>query len=104
MDFLGFKKGVVQVCLLFGSSLFKPTCASNSHNLSCYLFSAKDKNEKKLLGFSFFFLMEADETTIKDGGHVLCLYKCEDSLKFQVRSNLKENIFGSLSVTVLFLC
>jgi dedicator of cytokinesis protein 3 len=46
--------------------------------------SAKDKNEKKLLGFSFFFLMEADETTIKDGGHVLCLYKCEDPAKLQV--------------------
>ena len=44
-----------------------------------------DKNEKKLLGFSFFFLMEADETTIKDGSHVLCLYKCEDSSKLQVR-------------------
>jgi hypothetical protein len=46
--------------------------------------SAKDKNEKKLLGFSFFFLMEADETTIKDGGHILCLYKCEDPAKLQV--------------------
>ena len=43
--------------------------------------SAKDKGEKKLLGFSFVFLMEADETTIKDGEHVLCLYKCEDPNK-----------------------
>ena len=45
--------------------------------------SAKDKGEKKLLGFSFVFLMEADETTIKDGDHVLCLYKCEDAHKIQ---------------------
>ena len=24
-------------------------------------------------------LMEADETTIKDGSHSLCVYKCEDA-------------------------
>lgn len=40
--------------------------------------SAKDKSDKKLLGFSFMHLMELDETTIKDGVHTLCLYKCED--------------------------
>jgi hypothetical protein len=28
--------------------------------------------------------MEADETTVKDGSHVLCMYKCEDSAKLQV--------------------
>ena len=45
--------------------------------------SAKDKGDKKLLGFSFVFLMEADETTVKDGDHVLCLYKCEDVHKIE---------------------
>ena len=46
-------------------------------------FSAKEKNEKKLLGFSFVFLMDADETTIKDGDHILCLYKCEDAYRLK---------------------
>ena len=41
--------------------------------------TAKDRSEKKLLGFSFVHLMEADETTIKDGSHSLCVYKCEDA-------------------------
>ena len=27
--------------------------------------------------------MEADETTIKDGEHILCLYKCEDSYRLK---------------------
>ena len=27
--------------------------------------------------------MEADETTIKDGDHILCLYKCEDSYRLK---------------------
>jgi hypothetical protein len=38
----------------------------------------KDKSEKKLLGFSFFHLMELDGTTVKDGAHSLCIYKCDD--------------------------
>ena len=45
--------------------------------------SAKDKNDKKLIGFSFIHLMDMDETTIKDGIHNLCLYKCEDATKFE---------------------
>ena len=45
--------------------------------------SAKDKNDKKLLGFAFVHLMEMDETTIKDGSHTLCLYKCEDPGRFE---------------------
>ena len=45
--------------------------------------SAKDKNDKKLIGFSFIHLMDMDETTIKDGTHNLCLYKCEDAAKFE---------------------
>ncbi|XP_059098752.1 dedicator of cytokinesis protein 3-like [Tigriopus californicus] len=40
--------------------------------------SNKERSEKKLLGFSFVHLMEADRTTIKDGSHSLCIYKCED--------------------------
>lgn len=43
---------------------------------SCIL--DKERSEKKLLGFSFVHLMEADRTTIKDGSHSLCIYKCED--------------------------
>ena len=27
--------------------------------------------------------MDADETTIKDGDHVLCLYKCEDDYRLK---------------------
>ena len=45
--------------------------------------SAKDKNDKKLIGFSFIHLMDMDETTLKDGSHNLCLYKCEDSARFE---------------------
>ena len=44
--------------------------------------SAKDKNDKKLLGFAFMHLMDMDETTVKDGSHTLCLYKCEDAHRF----------------------
>eukprot|EP00095_Tigriopus_kingsejongensis_P008592 maker-scaffold1083_size63694-snap-gene-0.15 protein:Tk08592 transcript:maker-scaffold1083_size63694-snap-gene-0.15-mRNA-1 annotation:"dedicator of cytokinesis protein 3 isoform x2" len=40
--------------------------------------SNKEKCERKLLGFSFVHLMGADRTTIKDGSHSLCIYKCED--------------------------
>ena len=47
--------------------------------LRLFLLAAKDRSEKKLLGFSFVHLMEADETTIKDGSHSLCVYKCEDA-------------------------
>ena len=52
-------------------------------NIENVLILAKEKNEKKLLGFSFVYLMDADETTIKDGDHVLCLYKCEDSYRLK---------------------
>ena len=45
--------------------------------------SAKDKNDKKLIGFSFIHLMDMDETTLKDGSHTLCLYKCEDVSRFE---------------------
>ena len=27
--------------------------------------------------------MDMDETTLKDGSHNLCLYKCEDSARFE---------------------
>ena len=58
-------------------------------------FAAKDKNEKKFLGFSFFFLMDADETTVKDGSHVLCVYKCEDPAKIEVRISLRFSFLGN---------
>jgi dedicator of cytokinesis protein 3 len=45
--------------------------------------SAKDKNDKKLLGFAFLHLMDMDETTVKDGSHSLCLYKSEDVSRFE---------------------
>ena len=45
--------------------------------------SAKDKNDKKLLGFAFLHLMDMDETTVKDGSHTLCLYKSEDVSRFE---------------------
>ena len=64
-------------------------------------FPAKDKNEKKFLGFSFFFLMDADETTVKDGSHVLCVYKCEDPAKIEVSTSLICSV--SLSRQMAFL-
>ncbi len=35
------------------------------------------------MGFSFFNLMELDQTTLKDGSHTLCLYKCEDPFRLE---------------------
>ncbi|KAF2367981.1 DHR-1 domain [Trinorchestia longiramus] len=41
--------------------------------------STREKNEKKLFGFSFVRLMEAEGgTTLRDSSHNLCVYKCED--------------------------
>lgn len=42
-------------------------------------FSAREKNEKKLFGFSFVRLMDDDGgTTLRDGSHELCVYKCDE--------------------------
>ncbi|XP_040570903.1 dedicator of cytokinesis protein 3 isoform X3 [Lepeophtheirus salmonis] len=43
--------------------------------------SAKDRSEKRFLGFSFVNLMDIDQTTIKDGNHTLCVYKFDDTSK-----------------------
>jgi len=41
--------------------------------------SAREKNEKKMFGFSFVRLMEDEGgTTLRDGSHELCVYKCDD--------------------------
>ena len=40
------------------------------------------KNERKLFGFSFIRLMEDEGgTTLRDGFHELCIYKCDDRAK-----------------------
>lgn len=44
-------------------------------------FKAREKNDKKLFGFSFIRLMDKDGAAIQDGVHELYIYKCEDVLK-----------------------
>ena len=46
--------------------------------------AAKEKGEKKLLGFAFACLMDAEGATIRDGSHELCVYKCDDRHKLLV--------------------
>lgn len=48
---------------------------------------AKDKNTKKLFGFSFLKLIDDEGTTIKDGPHELLVYKCEDKGKVRDPQN-----------------
>ncbi|XP_047526510.1 dedicator of cytokinesis protein 3 [Vanessa atalanta] len=43
--------------------------------------STRDKNERKLFGFSFARLMEASGATLRDGAHDLYVYKCDDPSK-----------------------
>ncbi|XP_045606392.1 dedicator of cytokinesis protein 3 isoform X3 [Procambarus clarkii] len=41
--------------------------------------STRERNEKKLFGFSFVRLMDDDGgTTLRDGSHELCVYKCDE--------------------------
>ena len=46
-------------------------------------YAAKEKNEKKLFGFSYVRLMDEEGTTLKDGAHELFVYKCEDRNKLR---------------------
>ena len=46
--------------------------------------AAKEKGEKKLFGFAFACLMDAEGATIRDGSHELCVYKCDDRHKLLV--------------------
>lgn len=50
--------------------------------------SAREKNEKKLFGFSFARLMDKNGATIQDGVHELHIYKCEDRSKLDTCSYL----------------
>ncbi|KPJ09807.1 Dedicator of cytokinesis protein 4 [Papilio machaon] len=50
--------------------------------------STRDKNERKLFGFSFARLMEASGATLRDGAHDLYVYKCDDPTKLQNASYL----------------
>ncbi|XP_060800928.1 dedicator of cytokinesis protein 4 [Amyelois transitella] len=43
--------------------------------------STRDKNERKLFGFSFARLMEPSGATLSDGAHELYVYKCDDPTK-----------------------
>lgn len=43
--------------------------------------SAREKNDKKLFGFSFIRLMDKDGAAVQDGQHELHIYKCEDAHK-----------------------
>jgi len=45
--------------------------------------SAKDKTEKRLLGFSFTPLMDQDGTVLPDGQLQLLVYKCEDAQRLR---------------------
>ncbi|KAG7153404.1 Dedicator of cytokinesis protein 3-like, partial [Homarus americanus] len=41
--------------------------------------STRERNEKKLFGFSFIRLMDDEGgTTLRDGSHELCVYKCDE--------------------------
>ncbi|XP_045514580.1 dedicator of cytokinesis protein 4 [Pieris brassicae] len=50
--------------------------------------STRDKNERKLFGFSFARLMEASGATLRDGSHELHVYKCDDPTKLLTASYL----------------
>ncbi|XP_041975951.1 dedicator of cytokinesis protein 4 isoform X2 [Aricia agestis] len=50
--------------------------------------STRDKNERKLFGFSFARLMEASGATLRDGAHELYVYKCDDPSKLLSASYL----------------
>ncbi|XP_045446102.1 dedicator of cytokinesis protein 3 [Melitaea cinxia] len=50
--------------------------------------STRDKNERKLFGFSFARLMEASGATLRDGAHDLYVYKCDDPSKLLTASYL----------------
>ncbi|CAG9773050.1 unnamed protein product [Ceutorhynchus assimilis] len=45
--------------------------------------STREKNDKKLFGFSFLRLMDKDGAAVQDGQHELYIYKCEDSSKLE---------------------
>lgn len=45
--------------------------------------SAREKNDKKLFGFSFVRLMDKDGAAVQDGQHELYIYKCEDAQKLE---------------------
>lgn len=61
---------------------------TNKRNLkggifSKFLFSAREKNDKKLFGFSFIRLMDKDGAAVQDVMHELYIYKCEDAQKLE---------------------
>ncbi|CAH1968130.1 unnamed protein product [Acanthoscelides obtectus] len=45
--------------------------------------STREKNDKKLFGFSFLRLMDKDGAAVQDGQHELYIYKCEDAQKLE---------------------
>uniref|UniRef100_A0AAR5PSM5 Dedicator of cytokinesis protein 3 n=1 Tax=Dendroctonus ponderosae TaxID=77166 RepID=A0AAR5PSM5_DENPD len=45
--------------------------------------STREKNDKKLFGFSFMRLMDKDGAAVQDGQHELYIYKCEDVSKLE---------------------
>ena len=67
-------------------------CSSESQFFCCQLAAqrlrlsfvpAKDKTEKRLLGFSFTPLMDQDGTVLPDGQLQLLVYKCEDAQRLR---------------------
>uniref|UniRef100_A0A6P7GBE9 Dedicator of cytokinesis protein 3 n=1 Tax=Diabrotica virgifera virgifera TaxID=50390 RepID=A0A6P7GBE9_DIAVI len=45
--------------------------------------STREKNDKKLFGFSFLRLMDKEGAAVQDGQHDLYIYKCEDPPKLE---------------------
>ncbi|KAK6177339.1 hypothetical protein SNE40_015458 [Patella caerulea] len=45
--------------------------------------STRDKNEKKLQGFSYLRVTDKHSRMLSDGGHELCIYKCDDVRKIK---------------------
>lgn len=44
---------------------------------------AREKNDKKMFGFSFIRLMDVNGAAVPDGQHDLYIYKCEDPQKLE---------------------
>ena len=56
--------------------------------MNVHFFSARERAEKKIFGFSFASVMELSGTTLRDGSHKLHVYRCEDRSKLYPRAYL----------------
>lgn len=59
-------------------------------NVLSMCFTAKDKGEKKLFGYSFVPLMQEDGRTLPDGTHELIIHKVRLAYLHQKKKNWTE--------------